>query len=120
MYEVALMAGDSAEQRVIDAFDQAENHEILPEWLYYWKREKKNSKADWGGIDIVFMTNAGPVFVQVKSSKIHAVEFHSKHPYSKSRVVVVNIFDDWLTTFGKVMKEVSEGYERLMAQAAPA
>ncbi|MFA6974964.1 MAG: hypothetical protein WC237_03360 [Candidatus Paceibacterota bacterium] len=120
LYEVALISGDRAEQLVIEAFDKAMNENRIPDWLYNWKRQPRLLKNDSIGIDIVFMTEEGPVFIQVKSSRIRAIEFHSKHPNSNIRVVVVNILDDWLTIFGKVIAEVDIGYQQLVQQASPA
>lgn len=120
LYEVALLAGDRAEQLVIESFDRAMKEDKVPIWLYSWKRQERGSRNDLLGIDIVFMTEEGPVFIQVKSSRIRAIEFHSKHPNSNIRVVVVNILEDWLTIFGKVIAEVNDGYKQLITQAAPA
>lgn len=106
--QVAQQLGDSAERHVHEAFDNAKSRGVLPDWITEWERTDKNSKMDHLGVDIIFLTDVGPIFVQVKSSKPNARQFLFEHAEDKTIVVIVNILHSYEAVYNMIIKELVE------------
>ena len=113
--KIALELGAAAERQLDEAFADAQKNGRLPHWLTGWERQEKYSPADKHGVDFVFMTDIGKILIQVKSSEANAREFRWEHTGSGIRVVVVDIRDSYLKTFGKAMKEIADEHAKTVA-----
>jgi len=110
---VALQLGRRAEEIVLEAFDSEREKATWPEWLYDCEYSEAYSKSDQNGIDFAFMTDKGPVFVQIKSSEAGARKFEKADRYRKNhikiRVVVVDVRNTLHDIYLKVLSEISSG-----------
>ena len=117
-YEVAVELGDRAEEVVEEAFKKAELEGTLPDWFFSYEHNTKYSKEDYKGLDFVFTTDVGPVFIQVKSSKFGKRKFDRNHTFRhriKIRTVIINVCDSLEHIYGQVVSEVSLGRDEIIA-----
>jgi len=117
-YGIAVELGDSAEEVVEEAFQKAESEGTLPDWLYSYIHNTKYSEEDYKGLDFVFTTDVGPVFIQVKSSRFGKKKFERNHTSRhriKIRIVIINVCDSLEHIYGQVMSEISLGRDEIIA-----
>lgn len=116
--QIGLELGDSAERRVDEALKETQSRGTLPAWLIDWVWQEKYSTMDKRGIDFMFRTDVGPIFLQVKSSQRNAREFEHGHPNGAIVVVVVNILDSPMTIYGQVIGAVAGQRNKLLGLRA--
>ncbi len=111
----ARQLGHNNEQRVVEAY-QEHCRSLFPPWIENVRLA--NKKEDWQGIDVVFATKAGDIFVQLKGSSIGKESFSRRQDSGELnwRIVVVIIFPSDLP---KRIREiitplVSKEYKRLV------
>lgn len=105
---LAVELGERAEIYVDEALNEAKTEGRLPSWLSSWQRQEKWSEMDKKGVDFMFQTDVGPIFLQVKSSDRNALRFQKEHPNSKIRTVVVDIRESNLIIFAHVIEAVTK------------
>jgi len=113
--QIAVELGDSAERCVDEALNKAKSEDKLPEWIFGWNRQEKWSGMDRKGIDFMFQTDVGPIFLQIKSSKRNAREFEREHPNDKIRTVVVNVLESPMIIFEQVIDAVAKQRNKFLA-----
>ncbi len=114
--QVATQLGDQAEQTVERIFSLARERDILPDWLYSWEHSAKYSEADIKGIDFTFMTDVGPVFIQIKSSSAAAKIFLERRGKLSIYVVIIDFRDSDKRNLEKLLREISKGRRNILAQ----
>ncbi len=112
---VGMQLGGRAEELVERIFGEAEKNGKLPEWLYSWKRSVANSTVDRDGIDFTFMTDLGPIFIQIKGSAAGRRKFNFQPRKCPIRVAVINVTHPEAVTFARVIHEVTQGRNDLLA-----
>jgi len=89
--QTAQELGHNNEKRVVEAYtrndDTAHNKEI-PEWIQSVRLG--TTEEDKLGVDVVFSTNIGSIFVQVKGCSLGIQNFKLKHQI-KSRIRIIGI-----------------------------
>lgn len=112
--QIALELGDGAERRVDEALKEAQSKGTLPSWLIDWVWQEKFSAMDKRGIDFMFRTDVGPIFLQVKSSRRNAREFEREHPNGAIITVVVNVCDPPMIIYGQVIGAVAKQRDKFL------
>ena len=113
--EIAIQMGDRAEHVVEEIFSKKAEACELPEWLRFWQHAKKYSRMDVAGIDFVFMTDVGPIFVNIKSSVANARNFNHKNDKKRIVPVVVNVCHTHEKIYVNLLRTLVEERNRLIS-----
>lgn len=67
--------GESTERRAAEALNEKCRNGTQPTWLRRWQQYDRSSKADCMGVDFIFFTDVGRIFLNTKSSTVFAKAF---------------------------------------------
>jgi hypothetical protein len=111
--QISLEQGDAAERYLDDVLQKAMDQEKLPPWFLGWKRHEKWSAGDMAGVDFVITTDRGPIRINVKSSRIFAKQFASRHKHDDIIPIVVNILGRPETFLGNFISIIGKTYKSM-------
>jgi len=111
--QISLEQGDAAERYLDDVLQKALDQGKLPPWLLGWIRHEKWSASDMAGVDFVITTDRGPIRINVKSSRIFAKQFASRHKHDDIIPIVVNILGRPETFLGNFISIIGKAYKSM-------